>query len=239
MPLRWFAWTAMLAAGCAVPAPRPTPASAETDKLPPALRPVTENPRLPNVLLIGDSISIGYTRPTREKLKGVANVHRPPTNCGPTTRGLAHLETWLGDRTWDVIHFNWGLHDLKYIDDRGKRVDPKQGTIQVPIFVYEKNLDALVARLKHSSRRLIWASTTPVPAGAHGRMADDAVRYNETAYRVMKRHGVPINDLHTFARLRLKFIQKPKDVHFTAEGSEAMAERVAHTIRAALNRLKQ
>ena len=51
------------------------------------------DPKLPNVLLIGDSISIGYMVPAREKLAGVANVFRPNTNCGPTTRGLESLES--------------------------------------------------------------------------------------------------------------------------------------------------
>jgi hypothetical protein len=66
---------------------------------------------LPRVLLIGDSISMGYTLDVRELLKGKANVHRIPTNGGPTTNGLKNIKAWLGDSKWDVIHFNWGLHD--------------------------------------------------------------------------------------------------------------------------------
>src|SRR5882757_11342750 len=80
-----------------------------------AMAEITDDPKLPRVLLIGDSISIGYTLDTRELLAGKANVHRIPTNGGPTTSGLANLDAWLGEGKWDVIHFNWGLHDLKYI----------------------------------------------------------------------------------------------------------------------------
>jgi hypothetical protein len=69
---------------------------------------------LSNVLILGDSISIGYTRQVREGLKGKANVIRPNANCGDTRHGLAQIETWLGDGKWQVIHFNWGLHDLCY-----------------------------------------------------------------------------------------------------------------------------
>ena len=69
---------------------------------------VKDDPKLPRVLLIGDSISIGYTLATREFLKGKANLHRIPTNGGPTTKGLASIEAWLGKGKWDVIHFNWG-----------------------------------------------------------------------------------------------------------------------------------
>src|SRR3954467_10868139 len=88
----------------------------------PAFAKVQDDPNLPRVLLIGDSISMGYTLPVREMLKGKANVHRPPANCGPTERGLDQLDKWLGDGKWDVIHFNFGLHDLKYLDANGKYV---------------------------------------------------------------------------------------------------------------------
>src|SRR5262245_2767243 len=79
----------------------------------PAFEKVVDDPKLPRVLLVGDSISIGYTLPVRTLLKGKANVHRVPENGGPTTNGLAKLSAWLGNGKWDVIHFNFGLHDLK------------------------------------------------------------------------------------------------------------------------------
>lgn len=46
----------------------------------PAYREIKDAPGLPRVLLIGDSISIGYTEPVRMELAGKANVHRIPTN---------------------------------------------------------------------------------------------------------------------------------------------------------------
>ena len=81
-------------------------------KVPTHFQPPEVQAGLPHVLLIGDSISIGYMQATRKQLAGEANVWRPPTNCGPSTKGLESLEAWLGDRKWDVIHFNFGLHDL-------------------------------------------------------------------------------------------------------------------------------
>ncbi len=72
----------------------------------PAMAAVEDVAGLPRVLLIGDSISIGYTVPVRKLLEGKANVHRPRTNCGPTTRGVQAIDEWLGDGKWDVIHFN-------------------------------------------------------------------------------------------------------------------------------------
>ena len=43
---------------------------------------------LPKVLIMGDSISIGYTPHAVENLKGVAEVQRHKGNAGPTIRGL-------------------------------------------------------------------------------------------------------------------------------------------------------
>src|SRR5438093_8938340 len=98
----------------------------------PAMQEIQDDPKLPRVLLIGDSISIGYTVPVRELLKGKANVHRPLTNCEATVRGLRDLDKWLGSGKWDVIHFNWGLHDLKYIGEKGLIADVDKGHQWVP-----------------------------------------------------------------------------------------------------------
>ena len=76
-----------------------------------ALEKVRDDESLPRVLLIGDSISIGYHLDVRSALAGVANVHRPTENGGPTSNGVEKLEEWLaehGERPWDVIHYNFG-----------------------------------------------------------------------------------------------------------------------------------
>ena len=58
---------------------------------------VQDDPKLPRVLLIGDSVSRGYTQAARKALAGRANVHRAPANCGPTASGVKNIEVWLGD----------------------------------------------------------------------------------------------------------------------------------------------
>lgn len=188
------------------------------------------------VLIIGDSISIGYFEPTRELLEGTAEVHHNPGNAQHTAHGLAKLDEWLGETKWDVIHFNHGLHDMKYVNKKGKRVSPTEGKQQVPIDDYARNLDAVARRLKKTGARLIFATTTPVPEGAMGRVKGDAERYNRVAVPIMKKHGIAINDLYAFALPRLETIQRLHDVHFTEEGSRLLAEQVAQSIRAALAR---
>ena len=203
----------------------------------PAMKQIEDDPNLPRVLLIGDSISIGYTVPVRELLAGKANVHRPPANCGPTTRGLESIDAWLGDGRWDVIHFNWGLHDLKYMGPTGGNLadpDAPGSHQQVPIEQYEANLRKLVERMQQTDAALIWCSTTPVPKGAAGRVVGDAAKYNEVAARIAKESEIAIDDLYTFAKLRLAEIQKPANVHFTPSGSEELAKQVVASISAAL-----
>lgn len=208
----------------------------------PAMIEITDDPRLPRVLLIGDSISIGYTPAVRKLLAGKANVHRPLANCGSTSVGLLNMEKWLGGGKWDVIHVNFGLHDLSYIypatgaqqDAQGRFATLGTGRHKVPPVLYEANLRALVARLKKTGARLIWCTTTPVSATARVYVKGDDVEYNAIATRVMTESGIEIDDLGGFARPQVEKIQLPENVHFTAEGSAVLAGQVVKTIEAAL-----
>jgi len=192
---------------------------------------------LPRVLLLGDSISIGYTLPVRKMLKDVANVHRPAANCGPTTEGLQNIDKWLTDKPWDVIHFNWGLHDLKYMGPQGQNLaDPKnkKNKPQVSLQDYKKNLRKIVERLKETNAKLIWRTTTPVPDGCRGRVRGDSVKYNKAAKKIMDEFEIPIDDQYTFSIGMLDKIQNPKDVHFNKVGKTKLAEQTVIAIRQAL-----
>jgi acyl-CoA thioesterase-1 len=200
---------------------------------------LADDPKLPRVLLIGDSISRGYMPEVRTLLEGKANVHRIPENGGSTAKGLKNLKAWLGKTKWDLIHFNWGLHDMKCIpDDPGRRADPKAAGShrQVSIEDYEKNLRELVAQLKATGAKLIWCNTTPVPEGSDGRIAGEEVKYNEAAARVMKEAGIPTDDLNAHAAAKLKDVQLPANVHYSDAGYKYLAEKVAKEIAAALPR---
>ena len=103
----------------------------------PALVDVPDVPGLPRVMLIGDSISIGYTLKTRELLKGLANVHRPRGNCGDTASGLGNLDQMLGKEHWDVAE-----QQKKFPQRPASEYDPKHiakalpGEIQEPFNVH-------------------------------------------------------------------------------------------------------
>lgn len=201
----------------------------------------TPDPSLPNVLILGDSISIGYTLRVRELLKGKANVYRPtnpqgtrPENCSDSSKGVAKLDRWLSDTDWSVIHFNWGLHDLKHVEEAGKHSksnDPKSPTLAT-VQVYRKNLELIVDQLKATDARLVFATTTPVVEGTLNplREPDAPSRYNAAALEVMEENGIRVNDLYAFTEPHLAEWQLPKNVHFKSAGSAALAKQVAAVI---------
>jgi acyl-CoA thioesterase-1 len=169
----------------------------------PAYRKIKDVRGLPRVLLIGDSISIGYTVPVQKELAGKANVHRIPINGSSTVVGLRNVEVWLGSQKWDVIHFNFGLHDLKI---------PEKGGHQVPLAAYEKNLRRIVQRFKQTGARLIWATTTPIPDSTNQyppRVSSDVVVYNAAARKIIEEAGVPIDDLYARIKPRQALVRAP------------------------------
>ena len=175
---------------------------------------VQDAPALPRVLLIGDSVSRGYTQAVRKALAGKANVHRAPANCGPTASGLKNIETWLGQGRWDLIHFNFGIHDRN-----------------TPLADYSARLEQLVLRLKQTGARLVWAATTPIPDSPDGKQtAASIVERNQAAAALMARHGVAINDLFTAITPHLADMQPPNDVHFTPAGYLFLGQTVAASI---------
>lgn len=176
---------------------------------------VKDDPTLPRVLLIGDSISRGYTHPVRELLEGVVNVHRAPANCGATTQGVKKLNDWLGSGKWDVIHFNFGIHDRN-----------------LPLETYAGNLEKIVLALEKTGAKLIWARTTP-PANAENAenfSPEQCRELNRVADEIMTRHGIPTNDLCTPIQGRLAEVQTKNNVHFSDAGYKILAKQVTEAI---------
>jgi hypothetical protein len=189
---------------------------------------------LPKILILGDSISVGYTPFVREILAGKAEVIRPEENCQGTTHGVKNIDKWIGTTNWDVIHFNFGLHDLKHVDAvTGKNSTVAEDPRQAEVKQYAKNLEVIVARLKNTGAKLIFATTTPFPDKPDGplRRSDDVRKYNRAALKIVKKNRITVNDLYTFALPELSSLQIPNNVHFTKDGSLALAKKVAESIR--------
>lgn len=180
---------------------------------------VQDDPRLPRVLLIGDSVSRGYTQAVRKALAGKVNVHRAPANCGPTASGIKNIDVWLGDGKWDLIHFNFGIHDRN-----------------TPIPDYRQRMEQLIERMRKTGAKLMWASTTPCPDTKDGKYKSAPIpERNLAAAGVMNKHGIAIDDLFAAITPHLATMQNPDDVHFNARGYDFLGETVAKAIEEELN----
>lgn len=203
----------------------------------------------PRVLILGDSISIGYTPFVQKELAEEAFVMRPMRrnrkrnkmsheNCAGTDNGIKHIDRWLrldgGD--WDVIHFNFGLHDLKHVDgETGKNSNNPDDPLQSSPEEYEKQLRVIVSKLKATGAKLICCTTTPVPEGCEPlRETTSPEVYNQVAKKVAAEFGAEVNDLFAFANPQLEKIQRPANVHFSPEGSKILAGKVCEVLRKAL-----
>jgi len=190
---------------------------------------------LPDVLIIGDSISIGYTPNVKMNLRGAANVFHSQGNSQGTQWGVENVDKWLEHKKpWAVIHFNWGLHDLKRWEN-GKNSDNPKAPRQSEIDVYAKNMELLVSKLVATKAKLIFATTTPYPSGVSPwRDPEDATRYNQVALAIMQKNSIPVDDLYTAIQPKLAELQQPENVHFAPEGYAFLGNAVAKSIKAAL-----
>ena len=208
----------------------------------PAFTHIADNPELPRILIIGDSISIGYTDHVRRLLSGEANVHRPRANCHSTGKGIVSLGHWLGETAWDLILFNFGLHDISLV----------KGEPRTRLGLYRNRLRTMVDRMRPQARSVVWASTTPVTLECEKRMAKrvldephlfvrrdrDVRRYNEAARVVMEEAEVSTVDLYALALPHLDTLQITRNVHFTDAGYAFLAQHIADAIRQQLPQMQ-
>jgi putative membrane-bound dehydrogenase-like protein len=210
--------------------PTPKPQDKKKDPLlNPFANPV-DDPALPRVLIVGDSISIGYTTRVRKHLAGKANVHRAPTNCRWSAFGNEHIGEWIGEGKWDVIHFNFGLWDW-YGWAQDVKATPES---------YAASLEGIVRQLKATGAELIFGVTTPPCIGPERKVKivvseARAKAFNDAALAVMQRHGVAINDLYAvIGKERERYQRGENDVHYNEDGRDLLGAQVARAIRAKL-----
>lgn len=193
--------------------------------------------KLPNILLIGDSISAGYQRQVKAAFAGRAVVVKNEGNAEWSGTGVKKIDSYLGDTKWDIIHFNWGLWDMYGWEYHAEDRSPE---------AYARRLDLLVTRMKKTGARLIWATTTPVcrePEQTMRKRFHQTVqitpgqqqKYADAAMAVMRKHDVFVNDL--YAHILPTIPQHgvaADDVHFNAAGSDHLAKKVISALEEAL-----
>lgn len=192
---------------------------------------LVQAPPLPKVVLLGDSIRLGYAPLVVKHLDGKALFLSVKDNGGDSRNILKHLDEWIIKEQPAVVHLNCGLHDLKR--------DRKTKQYQVPLPEYEQNLKEIVRRIKaETSASLVFATTTPILDERHAkrgaafdRLEADVRRYNAVALKVMRGAGVPVHDLHWVVEQGGSEELLGKDgTHYSPAGYKTLAEAVADCV---------
>ncbi|MFB9052755.1 SGNH/GDSL hydrolase family protein [Formosa undariae] len=196
----------------------------------------------PSVLIIGDSISIGYTPFVQNSLEDKAVVWHNPGNAKFTGNGLNKIDEWIDQGNWDVIQINWGLWDLCYrqpsTNDLGKR-DKENGVITTEISKYTTNLEQLIKRIKKKSdAKIIFVTTTYVPETEAGRFEEDVKRYNNVAKGIMLKHNIVINDIYEKSiPIHHKYAKAIDDVHYVQKGYVELSKLITNFLEQELQTL--
>ncbi len=204
-----------------------------------------DDPKLPRVLSVGDSICMNYEAAARAALKRIANYHRIEDNCWSTHRGVAFMAYWLGDYTkeglhWDVIHFNSGLHDMKQ--------KTLGGAYAVSLDVYKTKLREEIEIMKKTGAALIFCATTPVPNDSGSaryafRSKGAEKDFNRAALEVLRDYPeILVNDLAGVVNKSeaLENWRKGREVHFWKKEEQAVVGKaVADAIIKALKNREQ
>ena len=166
--------------------------------------------KVPQVLIITDSVHRATANTAASALKGRANVVVPSTDLGDTGTAISRLDELLGKNKWDLIHFNFGFADLRHIDPKTKSIrllSRHSGGVRVTTAEqYEANLRKIVARLKATGAKLVWASTTPLVGTKYDSIYQSGSEkvYNAIAAEIMQQQKIPVNDMHAWVLANVK-----------------------------------
>jgi len=191
-------------------------------------------PAMKKLVLIGDSIRMGYEATVRTELAGLADIWTPAENGQHTVNLLLRFTEWVVQQKPDVLHINAGLWDTRNV------IRGQPGTI-VPLEIYRLNVRRLLAYCKANAAKVIWATMTPIDqaknlathaaTGIPARQAPDIALYNQAAVEECHAAGVPVNDLHAFIKDGRENLRSDDGVHYTGDGYAQLGRRVASVLR--------
>jgi lysophospholipase L1-like esterase len=190
------------------------------------------------VLLIGDSISKCYSNYVCNYLPKSITVFHNKTNANDTNSGLRRIKLWTGYNKWDLIYFNFGLHDIiRQGKDKSNCSTFNCKPNQTSIKKYSDNLKSLLNTLKKSSSKVIFATTTPFLPDVKDKfwIPEDVPLYNSIALKVMYDNKIKVDDLYSLVLNDLPKFQIKNDVHFKPDGCQLLARKVAETVLEAVS----
>lgn len=187
-----------------------------------------------NVLLVGDSIRMGYDKAVKKTLEGKANVYFPVENCRFASYVLRYIHEYkklVANGDVDVLHWNAGLWDCLRLFEE----EP-----HTPIEMYSYYIERICVRIKKvfPNAHVIFATSTAVQSEKMSinfkRYNEEIERYNEAAAAVVKKYGFEVNDLYAVSVTLTENAHSDPVHYYTSVGTEAFANKVLEHIVPAL-----
>ena len=186
------------------------------------------------IILLGDSIRMGYDKYAKMALEGVAEVFSPVENCRFTQYMLRFIHKWVGDSGFgedtDLVHFNVGLWDVIQI---------MYDEPITPIDVYEQYLHRICKRIRECcpKAKIVFATSTPIHQANYESVKHEFWRSNETikaynavAVKVMEEEGIEVNDLYALMEGAPDHYFSDRTHYYTKDATEIMTGRVLQVI---------
>lgn len=181
----------------------------------------------PDVLIIGDSISIGYTKYLRKMNPNIDFVHSP-CNAMSSDYTRDNIHDWIELRpNWSAILFNNGLWDIA-------------DWVVVPPERYKNNLRAISNVIKLHTLNPFFVLSTYVPPFNRNRRNSDVLLYNELAKTVMLAKDIQVIDLYEVSQRNYKLTEDyyyGADVHWSNDGYTLFAKKIDETLKRQVSEL--
>jgi hypothetical protein len=188
-----------------------------------------------NLLLIGDSIRMGYDKSVKRSLDGKANVIFPSENCRFASYVLRYFHEYFDGvkgEDIDVIHWNAGLWDCLRLFEE----EP-----HTPIEVYAYYIERICLRIKKlcPNAQVIFATSTAVISEKMSkdfkRYNAEIEKYNEVAVSVVTKYGFAVNDLYAVSVSLPEAAHSDAVHYYTSMGTEAFTKKVLSFVAPALD----
>lgn len=191
------------------------------------------------VLLLGDSIRMGYDEYVKEILSDEFEVVYDDADNGR----FAAYTLWQANQffkncgSFDVVHWNNGYWDMN--------IEAPMTEAMHPLDEYVHFLSRILAQIRKNGAVPVFATTVPIlSAEASADVVKEGIsrfyyknewvaEYNAAAVAFMKSENVMINDLYSLCLKDPHYYKCPDLLHLTEEGYRRCAEHTARAIREA------
>lgn len=174
----------------------------------------------PAMLIIGDSISIGYYPKIAAKFPELQVIHNTG-NARNTRAGIENIRKWVDHAPeWEVCTINHGLHDV-------------HAAYNIGVDEYIQNLDFEIEVMKERCKKILFITTTKVPKNVIGRANQKVIVFNSAAVNLMNDLSIPVCDIYGTSEAIPALYKKAAEqsnVHFTEKGYAVLANTIENCI---------